>query len=180
MKTMKEAKMSKSDQAAFAKYFSQKGILYQPGFALVFDSVNAGILLGQLLYWHGKGYKKPWTYKTAKELERETGLSRTKQDNAIKILVSFGILSVQLRGVPATRHFKLDLKQLHKVLSRLQETGKLDYPNPANYKVQNRQTITETTRKTTSKTGFASPAETDETSDYFGIILGGNVDNERQ
>ena len=57
--------MSKSDQQAIAKYFPKKneGIRYITGLGIVFGSPNAGILLSQLLYWNGKGKKKPWTYK---------------------------------------------------------------------------------------------------------------------
>ena len=177
MKPMKELAMSKSDQTAFNKYFPKRGILYQPGFGIIFG-VNAGILLSQLLYWHGKGKKRPWTYKTIEDMYKETGLSITKQKLAIKVLVDNEVLEVKLKGVPATRHFKVNTQRLNEILPSLKKTCKLDYPNPPNYYAQNKQTITKITRQTTTETG------TEKVSDILeekgGIIIRGNVDYERQ
>lgn len=142
--------MGKSDQAAFSKYFRNQAIHYQPGFGIIFG-VKAGLLLSQLLFWHGKGAKKPWTYKTIEELRLETGLSRTEQQTAIKALVRLGILELTLKGVPAKRHFKIDIGKLHELLPSLKKTYKLNYPNPPTYYVQNEQTITKTTRENTTK-----------------------------
>ena len=153
MPSTTETDMSVGDQKAFSRYFRQKGILYQPGFGIVFKSVNAGIMLSQLLYWHGKGKKKPWTYKTIADLHFETGLTLTQQKTAIGILVKHGILEQRLKGIPATRHFKLDLARLHEALPSLKETSKLTYPNPPNFYVANGDTTTKITRETTTKTG---------------------------
>jgi len=146
--------MSKSDQQAIAKYFPKKngGIRYITGLGIVFESPNAGILLSQLLYWNGKGKKKPWTYKTSKDMYQETGLTRTQQDTAIKLLKNLGVLEVKRRGVPATRHFKIHFEELHKILPSLKETYNLHYPNPTDYYVENGETITKITRQSTSKT----------------------------
>ncbi len=145
--------MSKSDQAAIAKYFSKKndGIRFISGLAIAFGSVTTGVMLSQLLYWHGKGKKKPWTYKTTQDFYLETGLTHTQQMTAIKKLKSYGILEVKLKGVPATRHFKIDLERLHFILPSLKETNNLHYLNPPDYYVENGETITKITRESTSK-----------------------------
>ena len=143
--------MSKSEQQAIAKYFPRNGILYLPGLGIVLGSVNAGIMLSQLLFWHGKGRKKPWTYKTTEDMYKETGLTRTQQETAIRILKTHNILEVERKGIPATRHFKINLFVLHELLPSLKKTYKLHYPNPPTYYAENGDTITKTTRKNTSE-----------------------------
>lgn len=149
--------MGKADQAAIAKYFSKKnsGLRYISGLGIALGSVNAGIMLSQLLYWHGKGKKKPWTYKSTEAMREETGLTRTQQDTAIQILKKHGIIETKLKGVPATRHYKVNLETLHQVLPSLKKTHKLTYPNPSNYYVENDESITKITRQTTSETAIA-------------------------
>ncbi len=51
-------------------------VAYYPSIARAIGCVKAGIFICQLLYWHGKGKKGEWTYKSRKELTKETGLSR--------------------------------------------------------------------------------------------------------
>lgn len=149
--------MSKADQEAIAKYFSKKnsGLRYISGLGLALGSVNAGIMLSQLLYWHGKGKKKPWTYKSTEAMRQETGLTRTQQDTAIRLLKKLGVIEVKRMGVPATRHYKVDLEKLHIILPSLKKTSKLTHPNPANYYVENGESITKITRQITSKTAVA-------------------------
>lgn len=144
--------MSVQDLQAFDKYFPDQGFVrYHPGFADIFGSISAAILLCRLLYWHGKGKNKRWTYKTIADMRCETGLSRSKQESAIKILKDAGILTVVLKRTPATRHFRINLIQLHKVTSSLQESSKLDSTKVANNFADIPLTITKTTAETTAQ-----------------------------
>ena len=143
--------MGKSDQQAIAKYFRSKPVLYIGGLGQVF-SLQAGILLSQLLYWHGQGARKDgFIYKTADEIRSELGMSRDNQQTAIKQLVESGVIEYKLAQVPARRHFKVNLERLHELLPSLKQTSKLTYPNPPRYYVGNRQTITKSTQETTTK-----------------------------
>lgn len=143
--------MSKPEQQAIAKYFSKKPVLYIGGLGQVLG-VNAGVLLSQLLYWHGKGKDKTgWVYKTAADIEAETGLTRSNQDTAIKKLRKFKIIDYKLAQIPAKRHFKINLEELHNLLPSLKESRKLNYPNPPNYYVPTGETITKITRENTTK-----------------------------
>lgn len=143
--------MAKSDQKAIARYFSKPPTLYIGGLGQVL-SPNAGLLLSQLLYWHGLGSSKGgWIYKTSDDIKAELGLSRNNQDTAIKLLRSHGIIDYKLSRIPATRHFRVNIEKLHSILPSLKESNKLKYPNPPNYIVKNEQTITEITRKNTTK-----------------------------
>ncbi len=142
--------MSKPEQQAIAKYFPKKPVLYIGGLGAVLG-VNAGVLLSQLLYWHGKGKDKSgWVYKTAADIQAETGLTRSNQETAITKLRRYKIIDYKLAQVPAKRHFKVNLEMLHNVLPSLKESCNLDYPNPLSYYVPNDETITKITRENTT------------------------------
>lgn len=95
-------------------------IAYQPSFAqLRVGKVKVGpvgaVLLSQFVYWHNR-MDGAWLYKTRDQIAQETGLSRDEQETARKRLVSIGVLEEQLRGVPATMHFKINVDCLESLL----------------------------------------------------------------
>jgi hypothetical protein len=130
--------MSKDDLRKFDKYFDQPFIRFQPGFVELFN-LNGGILLCYLLYWRGRGWHEGWVYKTIQDMQYETGLSRDQQNTAIKKLKSMGVLEVKLKGIPATRHFRVNMRLIHSLL----EIHKLDDAKTTKPYVENQQTITE-------------------------------------
>lgn len=143
--------MSKAEQDIIARYFPKKPVLYIGGLGTIF-SPNAGIFLTQLLYWHGKGKRKDgWIYKTATDIQQETGLTRTNQETAIKLLLRYEVIEYKLAGVPAKRNFRVDMKRLHVIIPSLKASSNLSYPNPPNYIVENGETITKITRENTTK-----------------------------
>ena len=144
--------MSKQHQNEIGKYFKYRPIAYNPGLAIIFGSTNAGILMSQLLYWHEKG-KRPdgWIFKTIEEMYQETGLTRDQQDTAIRLCKKLGVLETKLAGVPAKRHFRLNVQQLKVIIPSLKKTHKLTYPNPPIRMAEKHQTITENTQKTTTE-----------------------------
>ena len=148
--------MSKQDQQRIYKMFNQNSIAYNPGLAEVLGSVEAAIFIGQLLYWNGLGKYKDWTYKTMKDMQAETGLSRSQQERVIKECKSLELIQVKLKGIPATRHFQLNLKKLADfIASRLRETSKLNSMIASNPAAENPQAIPENTQNNTSK-GYKS------------------------
>jgi len=109
-------------------------------------------MLSQLLYWHGLGGNQDdWIYKTIEEMREETGLSRTMQETAIRICLEHQIFEYKLGGIPAKRHFKLNVAQLKNILPDLKKAAHIVYPNPPQQFAENLQTITETTQETTTK-----------------------------
>ncbi|WP_336818081.1 conserved phage C-terminal domain-containing protein [Cedecea sp. MMO-103] len=95
-------------------------IAYQPSFAqLRAGKVKAGpvaaVLLSQFVYWHNR-MDGSWIYKTQAEIKRETGLSRDEQETARKRLVALGVLEEELRGVPATLHYRVNAERLEALL----------------------------------------------------------------
>jgi hypothetical protein len=77
----------------------------------------AGTFLRQLIYWVGKEHdQEGWIYKTQREMEEETGLSRYFQEKARKILVSQGVLKERKKGVPRKLWYWVDLEALLDVM----------------------------------------------------------------
>lgn len=95
-------------------------IAYQPAFAQlragkVKSGPAAAVLLSQLVYWHNR-MDGEWMYKTREDIKKETGLSRDEQETARKRLIALGVLEEQLRGVPATVHYKINTERLEVLL----------------------------------------------------------------
>src|SRR5215212_4465846 len=59
-----------------------RGPAYVPWLVREFGP-HGGLFISQLLYWDGKGHDPDgWIYKTEKEMEQETGLTRSSQRKA--------------------------------------------------------------------------------------------------
>ena|GEM_PF-3524315 len=127
-----EKKPAPNYQKDVYERFEEKPIAYSAGLAKHLGSIKAAILLGQLLYWQGKGRKEYLTYKTIKELFEETALTRKEQERAIKICKSKGYLEVVLEGSPPIRNFCVEVE---KILSDLPERDKLKSTNEADQTV---------------------------------------------
>jgi hypothetical protein len=114
-------------------------------------SVNAALMLSQALYW-SKRTKDPhgWFYKTRDEWEEETGLSRWEQESARKLLRASGFWFEQLRGVPATTHYRVGLNKLYLQLVGKPPTGRVENLQQDSGKTSN-ITSSETTTETTQK-----------------------------
>ncbi len=83
-------------------------VIHFPELGRKLDSQNAAVVLEYLLGWEGKQKNKDrWIFKTIEEFEFETGLSRSQQDAAIRVLRKLGFIEVRVFSIPATRHFKL-------------------------------------------------------------------------
>lgn len=144
--------MSTKHQKWINKYFPKSPIAYQPGLSIVFGSVNVGILLSQLLYWHELGSDKTgWVYKTIEEMRAETGLSRYQQETAIKICLNAGVIDYKLKGIPAKRHFKVLVQELENQLPGLKKSANVHFLNPPTQFARNQQTITKSTQDTTTQ-----------------------------
>ena len=112
-----------------------------------------GVFLGQLLYWHGKGSKDGWIYKTQEEMKEETCLSRRNQETARKKLVEAGVLEEELRGVPARLYYRVNTTKLAECLriSSLSGSASTVCTNRANSDARTEQSITKTTQETTQE-----------------------------
>lgn len=108
-------------QRMLMEMLGAKPIAFNPQLARLCGSVKSGLFLSQLLYWTNRSTNDGWVYKTITEFEEETALTREEQDGAIKRLKTLGFLEVEVRGVPAKRHFKVDcVKIANKFVENLQ------------------------------------------------------------
>src|SRR5215203_692349 len=86
---------------------------------------HGGLFISQLLYWDGKGHDPDgWIYKTEKEMEQETGLTRSSQRKARKVLVGKGVLEEDKRGLPRRLYYRADLRALMDIQSGEANVGK--------------------------------------------------------
>ena len=94
-----------------------RGPAYVPWLVREFGP-HGGLFISQLLYWDGKGHDPDgWIYKTEKEMEQETGLTRSSQRKARKVLVGKGVLEEDKRGLPRRLYYRADLRALMDIKS---------------------------------------------------------------
>ena len=84
--------------------------------------LKEAILLSDLIskeqYFIDNGQiKNGFFFNTAKNIEKDTTLSRHKQSIAIKNLIKKGFIKTKLMGVPATLHFKIIENKILKFLN---------------------------------------------------------------
>lgn len=124
----------------------------------VCGGVTGALLLSQAIYWQRiTDRKNPngWWYKTGAEWMDETGMTKEEFRTARRKVVEQGLLAYEVRGVPATGHYRVDFDR---VMSSCRDSRKLDVGNPTIKLVEipttsrgeTRQLLTtETTQETT-------------------------------
>jgi len=123
-------------------------------------SLEAGILLGQLLYWTPRArIPGGWIAKTDKDFMDELCLSRHAVRKARKRMEEMKILETtrkRFNGSP-TVHYRLNLEELQKqwiVWIATMDCTKTDNPSS-----ENAQSLTETTTETTTEHGADAPTQ---------------------
>ncbi len=144
--------MANEHQKLIEEILKTRPIAFNADLANALGSAKAGLLLSQLLYWHEKGFNPEWTYKTIEEMKKETALSRDEQKTAIKICEKFGVLEKKIMGIPARRHFKVNMKKITELLnSNIKENTKQAYGKTTNKFARIQQTNTDNTTKNTNR-----------------------------
>ena len=75
--------------------------------------LEAAVMLSELyseyLYWKASNglTEAGYFYSTMENVKNNTGLTRARQDSAIKVLEKAGIIKKYVHGMPAKRYFKL-------------------------------------------------------------------------
>lgn len=88
-------------------------IAFHPIFAEMTGDVLAGLMLSQAVYWSTRtNDPEGWFYKTQKEWQKETCLSRSNQDTARRILRKHDWWEEKLTGIPAKLHYRINHKAL--------------------------------------------------------------------
>jgi len=89
-------------------------VAYYPNLKKVTGSTTATILLCQLLYWSDKT-KDGWIWKTAEEIEEETGLTLYEQQTAKRRLVKLGLIKKEFKRLHHTSRYKVNTEKLNKL-----------------------------------------------------------------
>ena len=86
----------------------------------VVGSVNASLLLGQLIFWTPRAASKEgWVFKTALELEEEIGLTRREQETARRALRNLALVREKKQGIPPKIYFQVDVLALKIALEQV-------------------------------------------------------------
>lgn len=141
-------------------------ISYKTDLAHMTGSVTAGLLLSQFWYWTNilPPDREGWFYKTAEEMQSETGMGRTEAEGARKKLRDLGLVTEERRGVPAKLWYRINKVRLNELLGKyaankiaenlqtgVQKTRKQDSLNSANKPAESQQTITQNTTQNAQK-----------------------------
>ena len=102
-----------------------KPIAYYPQLAKPLGGVNASLLFGHFFYWKDKGHSELGVYRTADEIEVETGLSRDEQRTARRKLRERGVLIETEKRIEHRIYYKLDLDRFDEIIS---QSGSGDFP----------------------------------------------------
>ena len=95
-------------------------IRYRPEFAQLGGSGNAGVLLSQLLFWQPHAtLPGGWIWKSAREWQEETGLTRREQQTAIKRLVERKLVETHRRSRRAPLYYRVNVVELRAQLEQL-------------------------------------------------------------
>lgn len=98
------------------------------------EAVILGELCSEYEYWlqENKLTEDGMFYCTSERMEYNTGLSEHQQRKAIQSLKNAGIIDMRLRGLPATKHFKINEDTLFEILQTSSEEIKELVPKKLN------------------------------------------------
>lgn len=144
--------MSRSDQNKLAKV-AGGSIRFMPAYAHMTGSTKTGLMLSQLVYWHGMGKRfDGYFYKSVREFENETGLTRHEQEKAVRQLKLLQLIETRRAGIPATRVFWVNISKVEELLTKWKETAEPDVLKAIIQLTEKRRTNTETTQDITPET----------------------------
>jgi hypothetical protein len=131
---------------------NQRPIAVYPIYIKLTGSVNAGLLLSQIMYWYGAMKGKTF-YKSDSEIMEETMLSVNELRHAKLRLKQMSFIKISLHGIPAKTHYTIDDKLLISEINEcsLVESTKLNKSKPRNYNSDFNETNTENTTENTTK-----------------------------
>ena len=111
--------------------------------------LDAAVLVGELAsehnYWtNNKGItEEGYFFSTIENIEEKTSLSEHKQRQALKKLEELGLVTVQIKGLPAKRYVKINQEQLIKLFQNKEKSnsetssGKFQELEPENFNRNN-------------------------------------------
>ena len=143
---------------------NQRPIAVYPIYIKLTGSVNAGLLLSQIMYWYSavKGRK---FYKSDAEIMEETMLSLNELRGAKSRLKELPFIMITLHGIPAKTHYDINVTLLINAINEntLVKSTKLNKLKSQKYNGEINQCNTENTTKNNTKNttdiSFENPSE---------------------
>ena len=131
---------------------NQRPIAVYPIYIKITGSVNAGLLLSQIMYWYGAVNGRIF-YKSDIEIMEETCLSESELRTAKNKLKSLSFIEIKAKGVPARTHYYINSEKLISEINNFSsvKSTKLKTRNQQNYNSEINETITENTTENTTK-----------------------------
>jgi hypothetical protein len=131
---------------------NQRPIAVYPIYIKITGSVNAGLLLSQLMYWYGAMNGKIF-YKTDAEIMEETCLSESELRTAKNKLKSMSFIEIKAKGVPAKTYYSINAEKLISEIHNFSsaKSTKLKTRNQRNSNSEFNETITENTTENNTK-----------------------------
>jgi hypothetical protein len=102
-------------------------VSFRPDLARVFGGIRNALMLSQALYWTANAAAKKrggWFYKSAREWEEETAMTRGEQRRARGELAEAGVFNTELRGSPPTTWYRVDLDLVRSAMVHFRKSGK--------------------------------------------------------
>lgn len=131
---------------------NQRPIAVYPIYIKLTGSVNAGLLLSQIMYWYSavKGRK---FYKSDAEIMEETMLSLNELRGAKSRLKELPFIMITLHGIPAKTHYDINVTLLINAINEntLVKSTKLNKLKSQKYNGEINQCNTENTTKNNTK-----------------------------
>lgn len=131
---------------------SERPISYFPIYSKITNSVTAGVLLAQIVYWGAK-YKE--FYKTDDEFCKEIAIGLYELKSAKTKLQKLGFVKIQRKGIPAKTYYTINLDEIIQCITRVgknqeQELGKIHNLIKAKPRTKKTKTTSENTSESTN------------------------------
>ena len=114
-----------SEWRGFLKAYAQKVIAFNPIYAQITGSVNAGLLLSQIVFLWGSLTNTDEFYHTNDQFREELCMGLDALRRARTRLKKLQIIKVKRKGIPPKMHYKLNVEKLKDLV-----THKRLYGNP--------------------------------------------------
>jgi hypothetical protein len=137
-----------------AKLLLKRPVAFHWALARVCESVNAGLMLSQSIYWSERtDDPEGWFYKTRGDWFNELCIGKDPQISARKILRDLGFMKEDLRGNPPKLFFQVQFAEVYKAVARLsgkqtiksRQSRQLEKPTIEGGKTDNQESGKQTT-----------------------------------
>ena len=94
-------------------------IRYIPEYTILTGSLQAGLLLSQLVYWAEMMKGKPF-YKTNVQLSKELGMTTQQTKTAKKLLLRLNLITTEIKkekGVPKKTYYEVRLSDVESLVA---------------------------------------------------------------